>query len=131
MARTGRPFSHSTPQKIRVWVESEATVGQAQLEDRVSLGQHLTDGQQAQLRHVVWEFADIFSEALGRARGARHKIITPEGEIVGEVEEDTVSSISANQRKLNKMLEQGVTMKPLEESDHDSSKSRWNTLVEY
>lgn len=48
----------------------------------VSMGQNLTENQQGKLAQIVQDFADVFSDIPGRAKGAVHKIVTHEGAIM-------------------------------------------------
>lgn len=48
---------------------TESSEGTAQLEGRVNLRHQLSEGQQKQLKRLVKEFAEVFSEASERTRG--------------------------------------------------------------
>lgn len=78
------------PEREEFGREIETAVEQADPEDRVPLGQHLTERQQRKLRQIIQEFAGVLSEALDKARDAIHKNITLEGKIVQEKWRNTI-----------------------------------------
>lgn len=97
------------PEKEEVSHDTERNDGTAQSEDLVILGGQLSEGQVEQLKRLVKNFTDVFSEAPRRARGTEHNILTLEGKIMREEWHRILyHNHQLIKEDLNRILQQGV-----------------------